>query len=334
MRTDSEPLDEEPQLKRLNWKTSALVATIPFFVFVCVLEAFSPQSLGLDGISLKTGASTTALSSAQFNAAMSLELLNYSVYVFIQAMVCLFAALYFLLLLNDSSKRNSVLIFCAASSSFLIGLLVWIVLEATAFRSVMIEPLIDSISYLGAEKLPLGVWLSSWSLPLLLVGPTAVGIFAVFLASASFHLRLFHTLEHDDRLAHLIHRVLKTDLMVLSLVLISSTLCARAFLHLIVPLLPPSGQGAVFNSVAQTASVASGILFSATMIAAFLPGVAVTLFGGDEVSTGEGEESLISRIAKDWNLSTKKLGGIIQAILAVLAPALVAPVAEILQALS
>lgn len=341
------------------WVLCIIAAAIPLFLFVTILSLFGVGDRELQ----------TVTEAADFNPAilrpyaaarLGIVSIEYGWWVFAHVLLSITVGAYFATLLAGHAERESkevlprmvtvgVFIVC------LIGFLTFLVLTPvrsggeveTQFANLVIAPYYYFLTRMDLSAQFADFGGDPWSyLSLSALGPTAFGILCVTLASGVFHhdvlcRRRIGTEGWEKDVAACL-RSLKTYAAVLSLILVSSTLTARTYFHIVPNLLaPPSkddpGAGAiytVYSDFAGTISTASGLLFTMTLIAAFAPGLIMLLrdVSGAVRNQEEGNrQSLLETLGLTdlrTNLSTLlKIG------LTIASPALASPIAEVFQSL-
>ena len=170
-----------------------------------------------------------------------------------------------------------------------------------------------------------------------LIAPTSLGIIVVVLATCSFHSALFFSrsrwAERHRNALESAATILRHDLIALSIVLVSSVITARAYFTIAAGVFASADHvaAAFYGDLAKTLSTGSGLLFSATLFAAFAPGViALTAVPGDGSKPKSRRSHILSGLAFRPGPLSERFKGIWQPITAFVAPAVSAPLLDLL----
>jgi hypothetical protein len=320
------------------WVVCLAFAAFPLMLFLVVLEVFTNARVSLDGLLAMHDAATKTIFSPAAPAYADVSLFSFAIYLFVHTIICLAAIGYFIVRFSAVQQFWSKI---AASVLFAAIVAIGVALAAatsSAFRAYMVEPLIAVLSAANTpvpfESLSSG---PDGFLVAALLYPTSLGIVAVLMASGSFHAALFfkpHSTEKDPDSRLREHAdTLRHDLVALSIVLVSSVMTARAYFAIPGKLFDPSNKTAVefYKELSQSLSTGAGLLFSATLIAAFLPGF-LSLISTDD---GEGLDrysfqDIWTRIASRSTWLSDQFKGMWQSIAALIAPAVSAPFLDLL----
>ena len=174
-------------------------------------------------------------------------------------------------------------------------------------------------------------------LSMALIVPTSMGIVVVVLATCSFHAGLFFGVragaDAGQQTRDGMSTVLRHDFIALSAVLVSSVITARAYFNIPADMFSSDEHAAAifYRELAQSLSAASGLLFSATLVAAFAPGfVALTTIPDSNAGDGRGFPKILSGFIFKPGAISHRLSGLWQAVLAFIAPAMSAPLLDLL----
>lgn len=342
----------------IKWVLAIITAGIPLVLFTSILSLFGAGDRELQVLTRSELFGPSILKPFP-SSRLGIVTLEYGWWVFAHVLICMTVAAYFATLLVGHTKRTSRevlprLATVAAIIAGIVGVVTYLVLTPdrtgdtidAAFANLVITPFYYFLTAVGlADQFP-GHGGDPWLyLSLGAAGPTAFGILCVSLASAVFHQDVqsrtaFGTEGWEKDYAACL-RSLKTYAAVLSLILVSSTLTARAYFHIVPKLLavpakdaPDPGIYKIYADFAGEISTAAGLLFTMTLIAAFAPGLIVLLrdiSGAVRESGQEGRHSLLEQLGLTdlrANLST-----ILRIGLTIASPALASPIAEVFQTL-
>ncbi|RVU36552.1 hypothetical protein EOI86_15295 [Hwanghaeella grinnelliae] len=342
----------------IKWVLAIVAAVIPLVLFTSILSLFGAGDGELKGLTSSEAFSPAILKPFP-SARLGIVTLEYGWWVFAHVLICMTVAAYFATLLVGHTKRASreVLPRLATVVAIIVGtvgVLAYMVLTPdrtgdtidAAFAYLVMTPFYNFLTAAGLADQFTGQDGDPWLyLSLGTLGPTSFGILCVTLASANFHhdvqsRRAFGTEGWEQDYAACL-RSLKTYAAVLSLILVSSTLTARAYFHIVPKMLavpakdaPDPGIYKIYSDFAGEISTASGLMFTMTLIATFAPGLIVLLrdiSGAVRESGQEGRQSLMEQLGLTdirTNLST-----ILRIGLTVASPALASPIAEVFQSL-
>ncbi|MEL7217902.1 MAG: hypothetical protein AAGK01_05670 [Pseudomonadota bacterium] len=324
---------------RITWLACVLFATVPLGLFLLLLQMQTPGLFAMPMDSSPESALAAETLHPNAVSVLSASLFDYSVLTFIHSLICILAAGFFIVRMIRSGSTTTNAVLCAVFSAILIGALIAVVSGPTAFKGYMIDPILNVVQAISMPTSDSARFaIDQQSFTTLLVFPTALGIIAVFLASGSFHARICFPpdLPEHERAStpEALLKSIQPDLIVLSVLLVSSTVTARSFLHLTDGLIAGEYEAisAQMSAVAESLSTASGMLFSATLVAAFLPGCLIVISG---LRSKEGTplliDSVLSDIAEKSGFLSERFRRILQTLLAIVAPAFAAPVAEFLK---
>ena len=345
--------------KGLAWVLSILAAAVPLVLFVVSLSIFETGDRYLETVIASEGFGPAILVDFP-SARLAISTTRYGVWVFGHVLLCLGVSVYFFGLLRRRSASSTDGRFpwigvLAAYAGGVIAVLAYLTLTPTRDVGSVETPFADLVImpfYLFLEAQNMagqfpGFGNDPWLyLATAVLCPTALGIVCVVAASGLFHHMVLNRKARgiegweDDVVKCLFS--LKQNAAVLSLILVSSTLTARAYFHLVPGLIAetvgdpaqPSAIHAVYKNLADTLSTGTGVLFSMTLIAAFAPGL-VNLLGeltqAAHVQKGDERHPLMERL--DLADFRAKLTSILRMGLTIASPALAAPVVEALQTL-
>ena len=342
----------------IKWVLAIVAAAIPLVLFTSILSLFGAGDRELQALTRSEVFGPSILKPFP-SSRLGIVTLEYGWWVFAHVLICITVAAYFATLLVGHTKRASRevlprLATVAAIIAGIVGVVTYLTLTPNrsggtidaAFANLVVTPFYYFLTAVGMSDQFPGHGGDPWLfLSLGAVGPTAFGILCVTLASAVFH----HDVQsrkafgaegwEQDYAACL--RSLKTYAAALSLILVSSTLTARAYFHIVPKLLATPAKDAsdpgiydIYSDYAGEISTAAGLLFTMTLIAAFAPGLIVLLrdiSGAVRERGQEGRHTLLEQLGLTdirANLST-----IVRIGLTVASPALASPIAEVFQTL-
>lgn len=333
-------------IKKLNdqwwlWALCVMFASLPLLIFLGCLELVPRNGL-LQDSALKIAFEEQGFYSPFAGSLFSIGLIGFAVYNFIHICVCLGTGVFFIAHLYSFQKFAANITFCIIFSA-VVGLSVYLVTShETAFRAVMLNPL--EVSIFATKDVLVSIHNTARAFSsneqvknLLVIGlliPTSLGIIVVVLATASAHARIFFTskqeTENDNQDIERLMMSLRLDIYVLSAVLVSAVLTARAYFSLSLWLLKEKTEiYSLYSDILHTASFASGLLFSITLAAAFAPYFFLVM---REKSGMSGQQSMSSTSREEnsgeSHTSQVNFREILQPIIALVAPAIVTPVIE------
>lgn len=332
-----------PPYQRHQWAMQVAFAIIPLALFLLVIWVF----IG-DGRH-SVGQITDICSVGRLdNPAVRLRaaMLNYSTHVYVHMIVCLVATCYFLMVMRNHARARSLAI------RFEIGFAISFTLIAgaavvtmTASQLLPTRWMIIWGLYIGpfeqlANALQLNDKLSGsfWGPPsffhVLVLVPTFFGLMAVVSCTSAFHYvvcsrRSMKTDTWQDDVVRCA-TLLKRQLTFLSLALVTSVLTSKAYLYLLPNLVKDGSALKVYSDLASTLSFANSMLFTATLLAAFAPGVVSLLRDLSRLSADEKRGGLTA-ILERLNISkpSGQLSGIVRVVLTLAAPGLAGPLMDV-----
>jgi len=343
----------------IKWVLAMLAAAIPLFLFVTILSLFGVGDRELQAVAASPGFGPEILKPYP-ESRLAIVTIEYGWWVFAHVLLCLVVAAYFAALLAGHAERESRevmprLATVAAYIVAVIGVLAFLVLTPerngaavdTQFANLVISPFYYFLTGIGLSGQFPDHGGDPWLyLSLAALGPTAFGVLCVTLASGVFHndiqnRRRFGSEGWEQDFAACL-RSLKTYAAVLSLILVSSTLTARAYFHIVPNMLAAPSKDApgaaaiytVYSDFAGTLSTAVGLLFTMTLVAAFAPGLIVLLrdvSGAVRAQGQDGRQSLLEQLGLTDLRSS--LSTLLRIGLTVASPALASPIAEVFQTL-
>lgn len=319
------------------WFFCVLFAVLPLVVFLASLELFTSGSLEIAKV-FAINEGDDEIFSPFAKGYGSISVFKYSVYVFFHFVVCLFVGFHFLSRTFPIRSRIRVILFGILYSSIVIISVVIVTANDFAFRGYMIEPL---LRILKEVAMPLPRLIDAFGintfLLMALVVPTSMGIIVVVLATCSFHASLFFGFragaDTGQQTRDSMSTILRHDFIALSAVLVSSVVTARAYFNIPANMFSTDEHFAAvfYRELAQSLSAASGLLFSATLVAAFAPGFVALTTIPDSGSKGEGGfRKILSGFIFRPSAISHRLSGLWQTTLAFIAPAMSAPLLDLL----
>ncbi|MEO9875963.1 MAG: hypothetical protein ABJM26_07720 [Anderseniella sp.] len=330
----------EPVVRGGNsaWRICVAFSVAPLALFLISIEVLTAGGVDLGGLLADGAWGKYKVFSPAVKAHASVSFFGYAIYVFAHSLICLGAISYFLSRFALVKRFATNVLSCVFFGMAVALVVVLVSANDTAFQGYMIQPLSVVLTATNSS-VPLASWNDSQTSFLLiaLVFPTSLGIFAVVMASGSFHGALFleprQSKENRTRRLEVLAEAMRHDLIALSFVLVSSVMTARAFFSIPAKFFDPDNKGlaAFYTELSQTLSTGAGILFSATLIAAFLPGFLTILSNSDDQGSGKTTLSdFWSRLATNTSWVSERFKGIWQSLAALIAPAISAPMLDLL----
>lgn len=337
---------------RYQWAMQVAFVVLPLILFLFIVWVF------MDGDQqLRSVGATIEEPSGELvdyaTARLGVVILDYSIHVYVHVIVSLVAIYYFLSVMRNHARTRLLTIRFeigfAMLFTFLVGAAVVIMTigqplpkSCLIFSGLYIAPfegLFDSLEL--KDKLSGHSWksLSFFHVSVFHVSvlmPTLFGLVSVIFCTAAFHhivcsRRPMKTNVGQDDVVHCI-TTLKRQLTFLSVVFVTSALTSRAYVHML-PSLVGQDETAhkIYSALASTLSFASSMLFTATVLAAFAPGVTSLLRDITRLSSDESPGDLTA-ILERLNISRPidQLVGIVRMVLTLAAPALADRVMDVL----
>jgi len=342
-----------------HWFLCVLAAAIPLGLFIAVLSVFEAGDPYLQSVIRSQSFADIALK--PFPASrLAIVTLEYGTWVFAHIFLCVAVTAYFGTLFaahanatpGGVAPRAAALILYAGG---VIAVLAVLTLSAdrsgetvhSPFADLVVAPsfyflrALDFSGQFGGFRNDPWIYLSVAALI-----PTAFGILCVVAASGLFH----HDVQNrrssgeegweEDFAKCLI--ALKTYTAILSLILVSSTLTARAYFHIIPSLMVPPGKEPAptdaiyiaYKDFATVLSTGTGVLFTMTLIASFAPGMIVLLRDASGIVRDHSHterHELMERLGLSDLRS--KMTSMMRIGLTLASPALAAPIADVFQTL-
>jgi len=320
------------------WLLCVIFCAFPLLVFLVCLNIFASTGITSDKILNPINFEGTLIFSTNAGEIGAISLFNYAMANFIHFLICFSVGLYFLSRFKPSPDRWIKIIICLIFFTLVVAVIYLKISTHTTFRGYMLEPFLAvlennavSISNIFSQN---G---NEQFLKAILLIPTSIGIFVVILASGSFHSRLFsgRLQNKNNKEANFTESMmqLRQDITALSIVLVSSAVTSNVFFSLPKDLfLDQSNEAAkYYDALSNTLSTGSGILFSATLIAAFAPGT-MMLIGSTNI---EGRTVFhFSQMWSNFTINLKRtsagLKKIWRSLLTLLAPAIASPLMNFL----
>lgn len=319
-----------------TWLLCVVIAAAPLAFYLVILELFTVENIA----TFWRGRVGQQLFSPAAEAHMGTAYFGYATHFFVHTLVCMAVGAYFCWKLANTRIFQEAMIACLVLGLVVIAAVYLVTSTDTAFRDHMVEPILN---VLIALKPPLprpfvaagpDVFLV-WGL----VTPVAFGVIAVLLATCSFHATLFFPKEKlatgDKQTARAFAKLLRRDVTVLSLVLVTAVMTARSYLTMTGHVFDadPSAQltAATMRELAHSLSASAGVLFSVTLIASFAPGFVACmakrheLFGGSKISLRE-----VFSESNAQGSGKQGIGGVMQIFFALIAPAISSPLFDVM----
>lgn len=321
-----------------GWLASVAFAVLPLALFLAGIEVFTAGGVSTAGLVLKDGSEDAPILSPLATGYGDISYFKYSVYVFVHILICLVVGLHFLSRLSVSKRRGPALVIGLVFAAIVIAAAFVATGTETAFRGFMVAPFSDMLIKAGA-RLPafaMGGEIHDF-LTLALVTPTSVGILVVVLATCSFHAAIFfgrsRPAESRQDALNGLATLLRRDMVALSIVLVSSVLTARAYFAIPAAIFSSDDGDAskFYLELARTLSTGSGLLFSATLFAAFAPGFfALAAMSAKDSEPGKGPSAIWPGLALELGSATQRFKSSWQPLMAFVAPAVSAPLFDLL----
>ncbi len=330
------------KFNRVHWAVCVILAGFPFGLFLLVTWLFGVGDPRFTAL-LSSVPSAADLLVAHPVSNLRVKFAGYGSYVFLHVLLCLCASLYFLVSLCKRARKSSSgvrfqVVFATLFFALLGGAIGVLTTTPSVFSDLMVAPFSHFASSTGLSvKFAHSLFDADGFLHLALLLPTLFGVLAVVFAAAAFNQFVFSQRSYagDDVVKNFIAAIsiAKVQITLLSLVLVSSVLTARAF-FLILPSLVSPGMKAelqLYTDFAGAVSMGSGLLFTATLFATFAPGAAIILTDIQGKKDSQGRDSLAAVLehlkSSSW---AQQMKSILQVVLTVAAPALVSPVLGLL----
>ncbi len=329
---------------KLLWVLCVGLSILPFAVFLLVFWFFA---IGDPSFEVVWGPYNAA---AELLVAYSAErlrvgVLSYGSYLFVHVPVCLSACAYYSLCLN---RQRSLFTreggfefgFAVVYALAVCGVIVWLTVNDTVFSRLMIAPFAEFPDPPGLATgfEPVATNVDDFLCWAILV-PVLPAVFAVVLASAAFHqivmLRRSRATDENGKVLESPVPLLRMMVTVLSIILVSSVLTSRAYFNLLPALLDPvnKDESSLYRDLAGTLSTASGLLFTATLILAFAPGVVVMVHRVfaplEDADAKHAKEAYRRFVEGSWYSQMKS---VMQTVFTLAAPALATPFMEAIAA--
>ncbi len=334
----------------LRWAACVAFAAVPMVLYVSMTAIFGAGDRQLKNVLADDGFTTLTLVSFPDSKLGSLAF-TFSIYSFVHVALCLSIAVYFIVMLLKHGARRPggallPLFLLLASIAVLFAVLgigagLWPAPgadKASAGFNMVIQPYLEFFGKFSAifpfdrfDKDPLGF------LALCVFLPPAFGIGCVILASGAFNM-MVETRQRkgedgwaQDFAASV--NALQMQVALMSLVLVSSTLTARAYFQIVPSLISPQHADyySAYAELSSNLATGAGIMFTLVLLATFAPGairLASELYDLKLASTNDAFDTLLNEL----NLAdlSAKLSGLLRGFIAVAAPALAAPVMDVI----
>ena len=330
------------KFNKVHWAVCVTLAGFPFGLFLLVTWLFGVGDPRFTAL-LSSVPSVADLLVDHPVANLRVKVAGYSSYVFIHVILCLCASLYFLVSLCKRARKSSSgvrfqIVFAALFFALVGGAISVLTTSPSVFSDLMVAPFVHFAVFTGlAFKFAHALFDAEGFLHLALLLPTLFGVLAVVFAAAAFNQFVFSQRGYagDDVVKNFIAAIsiVKVQITLLSLVLVSSVITARAFFLILPSLVAPDmkAEFQLYTDFAGAVSMASGLLFTATLFATFAPGAAIILMDIQGKKDSQGRDSLEAVLqhleSSSW---VQQMRSILQVVLTVAAPALVSPVLGLL----
>jgi len=329
---DSDKSVNASQFYLLKWIACILFSAIPLLLFFLCLDFFTSNTIPKINVSdpKNIEINKPKIFSSIAGANGSISLFNYAITVFFHVLVCVGVGFFFLMRFSSIHEKIRKLFVCFLFFAFVTVILCLQVNTNSPFKAYMIDPIVSVMDHI---KVPQPSYFNEKTgafLKAALIVPTSLGVLVVILASGAFHARVL-TENHDNNLNDSMS-LFRQDLIALSLVLVSSALTAHVFFN-IPQTLFASNEHVVskyYESLSSALSSGSGILFSATLIAAFAPGyfILMTMPRSGTVANQKDKNVLVN-LFDNFKETTAGLKKIWKSVIALLAPVIVSPIFDL-----
>lgn len=344
---------EELSYNRWLWAMYVAFAATPFALFLVTVWVFMGSDEQLHSV-LATIDNLSLELVDHAVARADIAILGYSMHFYVHVIVSFTATFYFLLAMRNHARARSLKLRFEIGFATLFALVVCVVIAImtvnrslpfvtswSVFSGLFIEPYLVVIkkilraTHTGDELLACS-WEPTCLLYVSILGPALSGALAVIFCAATFHHIVCSRRQTDlDQWRDDIVRcvtMLKRQLTILSLVLVTSVLVTRAYVDLVPSLLDPDKSAhKLYSDLGSTLSFAGSMLFTATLFAAFAPGVVLLSRDLTHLPPDEKRDVLMATL-KRLNISKPigKITSVAQAVITLAAPALAGLVAEVL----
>ncbi len=330
------------KFNKFHWALCVCLAVVPFGLFVLVIWLFDIGDSRF-AAELSSLPSAAALLIDYPVANLRVQVAGYGSYVFLHVLLCLCASLYFLVSLCKRARKSSSgvrfqIVFATLFFALVGGTITVVTTTPSVFSDLMVAPFSHFASSTGLDaKFAHSLFDADGFLNLAILLPTLFGVLAVVFAAAAFNQFVFSQRAYvgDDVVKNFIAAIsiAKVQITLLSLVLVSSVITARAFFLILPSLVSPdmTAELQLYTDFAGAVTMASGLLFTATLFATFAPGAAIILTDIQGKKDSQGRDSLEAVLehlkSSSW---AQQMKSILQVVLTVAAPALVSPVLGLL----
>lgn len=334
---------KRPPYDRWRWAMCVAFATAPLALFVVTVWAFLGSDKQLYSVS---GTIEGPPIEPVVHAHVDIVILDYSMYAYVHVIFSLAALSYFLMAMQNHARARGIAVRFEVGFAVLVALVVClaiVIMTVNEFRSyatfplviagLYVEPYIEPMKHLLGTDEPGHDWHGrSWQpiyfLYLSVLGPAVPGVFAVVFCTSTFHhIVCSRRLDRRDDIEYCL-TVLKRQLTVLSLVLVSSVVVTRDYVDLLPSLLAlGESKPEVYSALASSLTFAGSLLFSATLVAVFVPGVVALLRGFPHLSSGD--KCIVLKRLNLVNF-TGKATSIVQTVLTLAAPVLAGTLLELI----
>ena len=335
-----------PPYKRHQWALHTAFAVIPFVLFLLVVWAFVGADQQLIPAAGVIGTPPPPKMIDYANARVGMAILDYSIHLYIHVLISVAAIFYFVLVICNHARARSFTIWFEIGYAMLLTLVFGVVVIIVTIKDLSlpilwrlyVAPFRDFFELFDLLDKLSGRFLEpSFFFYLSVIVPTLFGIVAVSFCTSAFHHVVCSRRPRgsDDWPGDIVRcvTVLKRQLAFLSLVFVSSVLTSRAYVRLPLSLIDPENkyEYGFYSDLASTLSFSSSMLFTATVLAAFAPGVVLLLRDLTGLSSDEkrgGLTVVLERLKISKPIS--QIAGIARAVLTLAAPALVGPLVDLL----
>ncbi len=334
--------DSQRSTLLIYWSSSVSCTLVPFLCFLGLLELYTAGGLAVAEQHLIAGAGFQAgfvkSATAQAFSLMELEvqLIHYSGLLLLHGLLSVAILIYFgvlyrveLVYFTDSRRRCSS--FLVLFILIVYATLVYVTYSNNSFSRMALgfPTTLLEITGMSAQLSPVVGDVYQF-LRMALLMPVMIAVPAIVMASAAFHLQVIRPTVLKRENIELIHngfQSLKRGVVILSVLLVSAVVTAGNFFQLIPDSLGADDTGfvQVYAGLAEALTLSSGMLFTATLIFAFLPGCVILLWRVNELKDSSQDKTTIDQKLKDIGLGASVLQ-IAEVVMAVIAPAVTSPI--------
>ena len=336
--------------ERLQWAGQVVFAALPLALFLSIIWVFmgSDQQLRSVGKAIEAPSDELVTYVTYATTRVGVVVMDYSIHVYVHLIVSLVATCYFVMVMRNHARARSLavkfefgfaMLFALAVGAIVVNMTIGqpLLTFSSVFSDLYICPFQELFHLLELkDELPGHSWGPLTFFHVSVLMPTFFGLVAVVFCTAAFHhvvcsRRPMETNAGQDDIVQCV-TTMKRQLTFLSLVLVTSVLTSRAYAYMLPSLLDPNETAhKAYSDLASTLSFAGSMLFTATLFAAFAPGVVSLLTELAHLSSGDklgGLKAIMERL--NVSKPAGQFVGILRVVLTLAAPALADPVMDVL----